>query len=134
KNDAGKSDAALSPALTIYNQQFAVVKQRLAFDLKSGRNHVEVNDITAHLEPDSVFLRSLDDSRRLTILEQNYRNDPVSELLLLSLFEGKVIDFLAPDKTVVQAASSAAVLFPRRLRMDHATIRPLSFRRARASR
>ncbi len=102
KNDAGKSDAALSPALTIYNQQFAVVKQRLAFDLKSGRNHVEVNDITAHLEPDSVFLRSLDDSRRLTILEQNYRNDPVSELLLLSLFEGKVIDFLAPDKTVVQ--------------------------------
>src|SRR5262249_932847 len=27
------------------------------------------------------------------ILEQNYRNDPVSQPLLLSLFEGKTIDF-----------------------------------------
>ena len=29
----------------------------------------------------------------LQILEQNYRNDPVSEPLLLSLFEGKTLDF-----------------------------------------
>ena len=97
-----KDDAALAPALTIYNQQFAVVRHGLALDLKPGQNHVEVTDITGHLEPDSVFLRSLDAGRRLQILEQNYRNDPVSEQLLLSLYEGKTIDFLAPDKTIVQ--------------------------------
>jgi hypothetical protein len=100
--DAGKNDAASAPALTIYNQQFAVVRQGLALELNSGQNHVEVTDITAHVEPDSVFLRSLDAGRRLTILEQNYRNDPISEQLLLSLYEGKTIDFLAPDKTIVQ--------------------------------
>jgi len=100
--DPAKSEAVNSPALTVYNQLFAVVKQRLALDLKPGQNHIEVTDITGHVEPDSVFLRSLDDGRRLTILEQNYRNDPVSELLLLSLYEGKVIDFLVPDKTIVQ--------------------------------
>jgi hypothetical protein len=87
-----------SPALTIYNQQFAVVRQKLPLDLRSGVNHVQVSDITAHLEPDSVILRSLDPSRHLQILEQNYRNDPVSQQLLLSLYEGKTIDFLEPDK------------------------------------
>jgi hypothetical protein len=100
--DSAKTDAVLSPALTIYNQQFAVVRHGLALDLKAGQNHVEVTDITGHLEPDSVFLRSLDESRRLSILEQNYRNDPVSEQMLLSLYEGKTIDFLAPDKSIVQ--------------------------------
>jgi len=100
---AGQSKGtAIAPALTIYNQQFAVVRNSLALDLKPGQNHVEVNDITGHLEPDSVMLRSLDENRRLQILEQNYRNDPVSEQLLLLLDEGKTIDFLLPDKSIVQ--------------------------------
>ena len=86
------------PALTIYNQQFAVLRQKLPLDLRPGVNHLEVTDITTHLEPDSVILRSLDSSRHLQILEQNYRNDPVSQQLLLSLYEGKTIDFLETDK------------------------------------
>ena len=69
--------------LTIYNQQFAIVRQKLALSLKPGANHVQVTDITAHLEPDSVVLRSLDNGRRLQIIEQNYRNDPVTQQLLL---------------------------------------------------
>ncbi|MFY9529709.1 MAG: hypothetical protein WBC04_07285 [Candidatus Acidiferrales bacterium] len=88
----------ITPALTIYNQQFAVVRQMLPLDLKSGLTHVQVTDITAHLEPDSVILRPLDASRRLQILEQNYRNDPVTQQLLLSLYEGKTIDFEYTDK------------------------------------
>jgi len=85
-------------SLTIYNQQFAIVRQKLPLDLKSGKSHVQVADITAHLEPDSVILRPLDTSRRLQILEQNYRNDPVTQELLLSLYEGKTIDFVRIDK------------------------------------
>ncbi len=94
-DDEQKGEA---PALTIYNQQFAVVRQKMPLDLKLGVNHVQVTDITAHLEPDSVILRPLDTGRRLQILEQNYRNDPVSQQLLLSLYEGKTIDFLQTDK------------------------------------
>src|SRR5215472_12405993 len=66
--EAATNDAAMAPALTIYNQQFAVVRHGLALDLKPGQNHVEVTDITGHLEPDSVFLRSLDEARHLRIL------------------------------------------------------------------
>ena len=88
-----QTDTNAQPALTIYNQQFAVVRHELPLSLQNGVTHVEVTDITTHLEPDSVILRSLDESQKIQILEQNYRNDPVSQELLLSLFEGRVIDF-----------------------------------------
>jgi hypothetical protein len=87
-----------SPGLTIYNAKFAVVRQKLPLDLKPGTNHVQVTDITAHLEPDSVILRPFDSGRRVQILEQNYRNDPVTQELLLSLYEGKTIEFQQTDK------------------------------------
>jgi hypothetical protein len=85
-------------ALTIYNQSFAVVRQMLPLDLKSGTNQLEITDITAHLEPDSVILRDLKSGRDLRILEQNYRSDVASQGRLLALYEGKTIEFLVPDK------------------------------------
>jgi hypothetical protein len=98
--------AAADPALTIYNQNFAVVRDTVALDLKPGKNDVRFANTTAHLEPDSVILRDPSGKTKLQILEQNYRNDPVSQDLLLSLFEGKTIDFLVtePNKpnTIVQ--------------------------------
>ncbi len=86
--------AQAEPSLTIYNQNFAVVRQQLNLSLKQGSNTVSVTDITAHLEPDSVILRDPAGKRAIQILEQNYRADPVSQGLLLSLYEGKEIDFL----------------------------------------
>jgi len=85
--------ATAQPALTIYNQNFAVVRQQLPLDLKSGENLVNVSNITMHLEPDSVILRDPTGKHTLQVLEQNYRADPVSQSLLLSLYEGKSIDF-----------------------------------------
>jgi hypothetical protein len=82
-----------APALTIYNQNFFVARERLPMDLKAGVNHVEFAGIAALLEPDSVILRD-PGGRALQILEQNYRNDPISQGLLLSFYEGKTIDFL----------------------------------------
>jgi hypothetical protein len=81
------------PALTIYNQNFAVVRDSVPLDLKAGVNTVRYADATAQVEPDSVILRDPTGDHSLQILEQNYRNDPVSQDLLLSLFEGKTIDF-----------------------------------------
>ncbi len=85
--------AQAQPALTIYNQNFAVVRDTVTLDLKAGVNSVRYPGATAQVEPDSVILRDPAAKHSLQILEQNYRNDPVSQPLLLSLFEGKTIDF-----------------------------------------
>ena len=94
------SAALAEPSLTIYNQNFAVVRGRLGLDLARGINEVRVTDITAHLEPDSVILRDPQGKHAIQILEQNYRADPISQGLLLSLYEGKEIDFLSDDKII----------------------------------
>ena len=90
---AASLNAGAEPALTIYNQNFAVVRDTVPLDLKAGANAVIYSGATAQVEPDSVILRDPAGKHSLQILEQNYRNDPVSEPLLLSLFEGKTIDF-----------------------------------------
>src|SRR5271156_7102476 len=90
---AGSLAAFAQPSLTIYNQNFAVVRDTVPLDLQSGVNNVRYAGATAQVEPDSVILRDPNGKHSLQILEQNYRNDPVSQELLLSLFEGKTIDF-----------------------------------------
>ncbi len=85
---------AADPALTIYNQDFAVVREILPLELQAGSNTVRFSGATAHLEPDSVILRDPTGNRPLKILEQNYRADPISQELLLNLYEGKTIDFV----------------------------------------
>src|SRR5262249_44953056 len=47
---------------------------------------------------DSVILRDPSNGRLIHVLEQNYRNDPISQELLLSLNEGKTIDFVTKDR------------------------------------
>ena len=62
-------------------------------------NEAHYTGVAAHLEPDSVILRD-PHGRALQILEQNYRNDPVSQERLLNLNEGKVIDFLKKNAKI----------------------------------
>ncbi len=87
--------------LTIYNQNFAVVRVMVPLDLKRGVTEVHLTDMTSNLEPDSVILRDPQGKHAFQIVEQSYRADPVSQGLLLALNEGKTIDFLVQtgDKT-----------------------------------
>jgi len=96
-NAAAQTDKPEAPgkgtAITIYNQNFALVRQVFPMELNAGVNRIRFADATAFLEPESVILRDLNGRTQLQILEQNYRNDPITQELLLSLYEGKTIDF-----------------------------------------
>ncbi len=84
---------ASQPALTIYNQDFAVVRDTVPLDLQAGVSHVSFTGATAYLEPSSVVLRDPAGKAQFQILEQNYRADTVSQEMLLTLNEGKTIQF-----------------------------------------
>jgi len=97
--------AGAETSLTIYNQSFGVVRDVVPLDLQQGVTQVRFADTTAHLEPDSVILRDPKSGVKLSIVEQNYRADPISSGLLLNLNEGKEIEFLVrevskPDRIV----------------------------------
>src|ERR1700712_641551 len=78
--------AVAQPALTIYNQNFAVVREHVPLDLHAGVNSVIFSGATIHLEPDSVVLRDPSGKVTMKVLEQDYRSDTISAGLLLSLY------------------------------------------------
>ena len=90
---AAQAVFASDPALTIYNQNFAVVRDSIHLNLKAGVNDISYNEATMHLEPDSVVLRDPTGKHALQILEQNFRADPISQALLLNYYEGKTLEF-----------------------------------------
>jgi hypothetical protein len=89
--------AHAQPALTIYNQGFAVVRDSVPLKLEQGISAATFSGMTSQLEPDSVILRDPAGKAQFQILEQSYRNDPVSTPLLLSFFEGQTIDFFVKE-------------------------------------
>jgi len=89
---------AQEPSLTIYNDNFAVVRERIALDLKQGANEVTFVGVTSQLEADSVVLRDPTNQVAFTITEQSYRADMLSQGLLMQRHEGKELDFLTMDR------------------------------------
>ncbi len=90
--------AAAQPALTIYNQNFAVVRETVALNLSAGENPVAFSGVTTLLEPDSVVLRDPTGRIALRVLEQNYRADSISQGMMLSMHEGEELDFIVRDQ------------------------------------
>lgn len=98
------------PALTIYNQNFAVVRETIPLELKAGVNAINFAGATTQVEPDSVVLRDAAGKVGLRILEQSYRADAASQGLLLALNEGKEIDFLVTDQNAKEYVVKGRVI------------------------
>ncbi len=98
----GWTQQTSAPSLTIYNQDFAVVRQTIPLQLNSGVNQVSFDDITSYVEPDSVVLRDLTGRVNLSILEQNYRTDVASQQNLLRAFEGKELEFQVANSQTIR--------------------------------
>src|SRR5690606_4163956 len=80
----------------------AVIRESIPLELKAGENTLTFDRATAQVLADSVVLRDPGGQAAFSILEQSYRNDPVSKWLLLSHFEGREIEFrqVYPDGKV----------------------------------
>lgn len=81
------------PAITIYNNNFGVVRDSVPLDLTKGLNKVDYTGATSQLEPTSVVLRDPSGKIKLSLVEQSYRGDPVDQQRLLQMFEGQTIRF-----------------------------------------
>jgi hypothetical protein len=82
-----KADDKPGLHLTIYNDNFALVKDRreLPQELKAGLNVLQFRDVAATLDPTSVHFRSLTDPAA-QVVEQNYEFDLVGADKLLQKY------------------------------------------------
>ena len=83
------ADAKLPEAgvgLTIYNDDFAVVKERRQMDFEQGVNQVKFTDVASAIDATSVNFKCLSAPDGVKILEQNYEYDLVNTTSLLKRY------------------------------------------------
>ena len=91
-----------SVEVTIYNQNFALVKDQRYFDLDKGVNRIEFKDVAALIEPTSVHFTSLTAPASCGILEQNYEYDLVNAGKLLFKYIDKPIKVVTKEGDVYE--------------------------------
>ncbi|MEQ1856386.1 MAG: DUF4139 domain-containing protein [Longimicrobiales bacterium] len=77
-------------AITVYNQNFGLVREVRTLALRSGRVSLEYGDVASGIQPETVHIRPIG-GRGLQILEQNYQYDLLSPEKLLEKYVGRTV-------------------------------------------
>ena len=100
-------------ALTVYNDNFAVVRQSRQMDFEQGVNEVKFTGVAANIDPTSVNFKCLSAPGAVSILEQNYQYDLVNANKLLDRYIEKKVSLWiadgADDRKYLQGTLMAAV-------------------------
>ena len=85
------SSFVYAASVTIYNDNFALVRDTKEVNIRNGQQTIEIDDVSAKIDPTSVLPKFLSDSDKITILEQNYDFDLVNSNKLLQKYIGNDI-------------------------------------------
>ncbi len=86
-----KANDGESVAITVYNQNFGLVKDIRKVELKEGINNLRFDDVAAAIDPTSVSFLSLTAPNSVVVREQNYQYDLMDISTILSKSVGKEI-------------------------------------------
>ena len=86
--------------LTVYNDNFAVVRESRRMAFEKGVNTVKFTDVASAIDPTSVNFRCLSAPGAVSVLEQNYEYDLVNAASLLKRYIDKNV-------TVIMKGSGA---------------------------
>lgn len=84
-------DDQQSVAVTIYNNNLALVKDQRKVSLNSGLNNLALRDVSAQIRPETALLRSLSNAGSFTTLEQNFDFDLLTPQKLLEKYVGQSV-------------------------------------------
>ena len=95
-------------AVTIYNEDLALVRDQRQVDLPSGSVALALREVSARIRPETALLRSLTHPGGLTILEQNFDFDLLTPRKLLEKYVGKDVQLVRthPETGADQSATA----------------------------
>lgn len=100
-----------SVAVTVYNQNFGVIRDTRRLKLASGRIELSFKDVSANIQPETVRLHGLTNGARFEVLEQNYRYDLLTPAKLLEKYVGRSVNvYRYNEKTGTEEKKLAEVL------------------------
>lgn len=93
KVPAQEVSASKDVAITVYNQNFGLVKDTREINLKGGINFLRFEDVAAAIDPTTVSFTSLTAPNSVAVREQNYQFDLMDESTILARSLGKTVKF-----------------------------------------
>ncbi|MEL0081975.1 MAG: DUF4139 domain-containing protein [Gammaproteobacteria bacterium] len=98
-------------AVTIYNQDLALIKDRRRLSLAKGETRLAIRDVSAKIRPETALLKSLSRQHSFIVLEQNFDFDLLSPQTLLAKYVGEEIRVATMNPaTGKEGVESATVL------------------------
>ncbi len=98
-------------AVTIYNQDLALVKDTRKVQLKSGLNALALRDVSAQMRPETALLRSISNPGSFSTLEQNFDFDLLTPEKMLEKYVGKTVTIVKTNpQTGAETSEKATVL------------------------
>ncbi|MDR2220732.1 MAG: DUF4139 domain-containing protein [Methylobacillus sp.] len=92
-------DDQKSVAVTIYNENLALIKDQRTITLGSGQSALAFRDVSAQMRPETALLRSLNQPGKLAVIEQNFNFDLLTPQKLLEKFVGKTVGIVKTHPT-----------------------------------
>ncbi len=98
-------------AVTIYNEDLALVRDRREVQLPEGEVRLAVREVSARIRPETALLRTRDANSPLRVIEQNFDFDLLTPDKLLEKYVGKEVLLVRTHPTSgAEQAQSATVL------------------------
>jgi hypothetical protein len=98
-------------AVTIYNENLALVKDQRQIRFASGQNALAFRDVSARMRPETALLRSLTSPGKLAVIEQNFDFDLLTPQKLLDKYVGKNVSIIRTNPaTGAETTEQALVL------------------------
>lgn len=100
-----------SVAVTIYNDNLALVKDQRKITLGKGQSTLALRDVSAQMRSETALLHSLTSPGSLDVLEQNFDFDLLTPHTLLEKYTGKTVTIVRTNPaTGVETQEQAQVL------------------------
>lgn len=97
-----------SVAITIYNEDLALVKDARKVPIDEGVNRIALRDVSARLRPETALLRSLSNPGSFSLLEQNFDFDLLTPEKLLEKYVGRSVRVVKTHPTTGAETSETA--------------------------
>jgi hypothetical protein len=98
-------------AVTIYNENLALIKDQRKLPLKRGASALAFRDVSAKMRAETALLRSLSSPGSLSVVEQNFNFDLLTPQKLLEKYVGRNVNIIRTNPaTGAETTESATVL------------------------
>jgi hypothetical protein len=83
---ASSINKPISLAVTVYNNQFAIVKDVREISFDQGRSDLYFTDVSTNIQTETVTFKALQNSENIKVFEQNFEDNLINTNSILQKY------------------------------------------------